>query len=140
MRLLVVEDDLMIVRAMRDGLIGAGFAVDGVHDGRSAELALGNGVYDLVVLDLGLPAKHGLTVLVSLRRSGNNVPVIIATARDAVADRIAGLNAGAETICSSPSIWTNWSPACGLCYAVMRARVPTRWSRAPSRWTWYAVS
>ena len=102
MRLLVVEDDPMIARAMRDGLIGAGFAVDAVHDGYAAELALGNGVYDLVVLDLGLPSKDGLAVLASLRRSGNHVPVIIATARDAVADRIAGLNAGADDYLLKP--------------------------------------
>jgi len=102
MRLLVVEDDLMIARAMRDGLLGAGFAVDEVSDGHAAELALGNGVYDLVVLDLGLPTKDGLAVLASLRRSGNHIPVIIATARDAVADRIAGLNAGADDYLLKP--------------------------------------
>jgi len=102
MRLLVVEDDLMIARAMRDGLLGAGFAVDGVSDGQAAELALGNGVYDLVVLDLGLPAKDGLAVLMSLRSRGNHVPVIIATARDAVSDRIAGLNAGADDYLLKP--------------------------------------
>jgi len=102
MRLLVVEDDLMIARAMRDGLLGAGFAVDAVSDGHAAELALGNGVYDLVVLDLGLPIKDGLAVLVSLRRSGNHIPVIITTARDAVSDRIAGLNAGADDYLLKP--------------------------------------
>ena len=57
MRILLVEDDVMIGRAVRKGLIQAGFAVDWVTDGHAAELSLGNGVYDLAVLDLGLPRK-----------------------------------------------------------------------------------
>ena len=102
MRLLVVEDDPMIGRAIRQGLVAAGYAVDWAEDGRIAELALANGVYDLVVLDLGLPARDGMTVLEQLRRSGNHVPVIIVTARDAVDQRIAGLNAGADDYLLKP--------------------------------------
>ena len=102
MRLLVVEDDPMIGRAIRQGLVAAGYAVDWAEDGRIAELALANGVYDLVVLDLGLPARDGMTVLEELRRSGNHVPVIIVTARDAVDQRIAGLNAGADDYLLKP--------------------------------------
>ncbi|CAN5754417.1 response regulator [soil metagenome] len=102
MRLLVVEDDPMIGRAIRQGLVAAGYAVDWAEDGRIAELAMANGVYDLVVLDLGLPARDGMTVLEQLRRCGNHVPVIIVTARDAVDQRIAGLNAGADDYLLKP--------------------------------------
>jgi len=62
-RLLLVEDDTMLGRAMRQGLADAGFAVDWVTDGRAAELALANGVYDLALLDLGVPGKDGMTLL-----------------------------------------------------------------------------
>ena len=102
MRLLLIEDDTMIGRAARQGLGDAGFAVDWVMDGNAAERALANDVYDLAVLDQGLPGQDGMTVLKSLRRSGNAVPVLIATARDAVSDRIAGLNAGADDYVLKP--------------------------------------
>jgi DNA-binding response OmpR family regulator len=102
MRLLLVEDDPMIGRAVRQGLGDAGFAVDWVTDGRSAELALGNGVYDLAVLDLGLPGKDGMAVLRELRARRETLPVLVATARDAVPDRIAGLNAGADDYVLKP--------------------------------------
>lgn len=102
MRLLLIEDDTMIGRAARQGLGDAGFAVDWVMDGHAAERALANDVYDLAILDLGLPGQDGMTVLQGLRRSGNAVPVLIATARDAVSDRIAGLNAGADDYVLKP--------------------------------------
>ena len=102
MRLLLVEDDHMIGRAVRQGLGDAGFAVDWVMDGNAAERALANGVYDLALLDLGLPGQDGMAVLKLLRRGGNSVPVLIVTARDAVADRIAGLNAGADDYVLKP--------------------------------------
>lgn len=102
MRLLLVEDDTMIGRAMRQGLGDAGFTVDWVMDGRAAERAIGNGVYDLALLDLGLTGQDGMEVLHRLRRRGNAIPVLIVTARDAVADRIAGLNAGADDYVLKP--------------------------------------
>ncbi|MGH6625393.1 MAG: response regulator [Burkholderiaceae bacterium] len=102
MRLLLVEDDTMIGRAVRQGLSNAGFAVDWVQDGRAAELALGNGVYQLALLDLGLPGKDGMAVLQSLRARGDATPVLIVTVRDAVAQRIAGLNAGADDYVLKP--------------------------------------
>jgi DNA-binding response OmpR family regulator len=102
MRLLLVEDDAMIGRAMRQGLGDAGFTVDWVTDGRAAELALANGVYELAVLDLGLPGKDGMTVLRELRARRDSLPVLIVTARDAVADRIAGLNEGADDYVLKP--------------------------------------
>jgi DNA-binding response OmpR family regulator len=102
MRLLLIEDDPMIGRAMREGLRHAGFATDWVTDGRAAELALANGVYDLAILDLGLPEKDGMTLLRELRARRDQLPVLVATARDAVADRIAGLNAGADDYVLKP--------------------------------------
>ena len=76
MRILLVEDDAMIGESVRVGLRRDGFTVDWVRDGRAAELALANGVYDLMLLDLGLPKKDGLEVLKSLRRQGNRTPEI----------------------------------------------------------------
>ncbi|MEO7056012.1 MAG: response regulator [Caldimonas sp.] len=102
MRILLVEDDAMVGKALAVGLVRAGFAVDWVTDGRSAELALQNGVYDLAVLDLGLPRKDGMAVLATLRASGNAVPVLIASARDTVEDRIGGLEAGADDYLLKP--------------------------------------
>lgn len=102
MRLLVIEDDDMIGSAARKGLAQAGFAVDWVNDGRSAELALGNGVYDLAILDLGLPGRDGLSILTALRGMGDPMPVLIASARDTVSDRIAGLESGADDYLLKP--------------------------------------
>jgi len=101
-RLLLVEDDTMLGRGMRQGLSDAGFAVDWVTDGRAAELALANGVYDLALLDLGLPGKDGMALLAELRGRHDALPVLIVTARDSVADRIAGLNAGADDYVLKP--------------------------------------
>jgi DNA-binding response OmpR family regulator len=102
MRVLVVEDDPMIGRAVADGLQGDGYAVDWVRDGEAAELALKHGPYDLAVLDLGLPRKDGFEVLKSLRRARIEVPMLIITARDAVADRVAGLDHGADDYLVKP--------------------------------------
>ena len=102
MRLLLVEDDGMIGRSVRQGLHQDGFSVDWVQDARSAELALDNAVYDLLLLDLGLPKKDGLDVLRGLRKRGDKIPVLILTARDAVADRVKGLDAGADDYLVKP--------------------------------------
>lgn len=102
MRLLLVEDDPMIGEGVRTGLQQDGFAVDWVQDGRAAELALETTPYDTLLLDLGLPRKDGLNVLASLRRRGNAIPVLILTARDAVADRVKGLDAGADDYLVKP--------------------------------------
>ena len=102
MRILLVEDDAMVGAAVKKGLAGAGFAVDWVQDGHAAELAAATSVYDLAILDLGLPRKDGLAVLGELRKAGNRIPVLVATARDAVQDRIQGLNAGADDYLLKP--------------------------------------
>lgn len=102
MRLLLIEDDIMISQAVCKGLRQDGFSVDWVADGLAGERALQNGVYDLLLLDLGIPRKDGIGVLSSLRQQGNAIPVLILTARDAVADRVNGLNAGADDYVVKP--------------------------------------
>ena len=102
MRILLIEDDTMIGKAVQQGLTQAGFVVDWATDGNVAELALANGVYDLAVLDLGLPKKDGMAVLAALRSKGDSMPILIASARDTVRDRIAGLEAGADDYLLKP--------------------------------------
>lgn len=102
MRVLLVEDDEMIGDSLRKGLRGEGFTVDWVRDGRDAELALETTEYALVLLDLGLPRKDGLTVLRDWRQRGNAVPVLVLTARDAVPDRVKGLDSGADDYLVKP--------------------------------------
>lgn len=102
MRLLLVEDDAMIGDAVLDALRADHYAVDWVRDGAMADTALRTGSYDLVVLDLGLPRRDGLEVLRALRARQVTTPVLITTARDAVGDRIAGLDAGADDYVLKP--------------------------------------
>ncbi|HTP47283.1 MAG TPA: response regulator transcription factor [Casimicrobiaceae bacterium] len=102
MRVLLAEDDPMIGASVRQGLGQDGFTVDWVADGRDAELALAEGVHDALLLDLGLPKRAGLEVLAAMRRRGDARPVLILTARDALADRVAGLDAGADDYMVKP--------------------------------------
>jgi two-component system response regulator QseB len=92
----------MIAEGVRKALRGEGFAVDWVQDGEAALTAAGSETYDLVLLDLGLPKRDGLEVLRALRARGNALPVLIVTARDAVADRVKGLDAGADDYLVKP--------------------------------------
>ena len=102
MRLLLTEDDAMIGEAVQRGLRQLGFALDWVRDGAAAEQALALEPYDLLLLDLGLPRKSGLELLRDLRRRGAGIPVVILTARDAMTDRVAGLDAGADDYVVKP--------------------------------------
>lgn len=102
MRLLLVEDDPMIGEAVLDLLRAEHYAVDWVRDGDMADTVLHSHAYDLVVLDLGLPRRDGLDVLRALRARLDRTPVLIATARDAKPDRIAGLDAGADDYVLKP--------------------------------------
>lgn len=102
MRLLLVEDDAMIGEAVLQVLRAEHYAVDWVRDGAMADAALKSEHYDLVLLDLGLPRRDGLDVLRALRQRRATVPVLVATARDGVADRIAGLDAGADDYVLKP--------------------------------------
>jgi two-component system response regulator QseB len=102
MRLLLVEDDTMIGDAVRTGLRQDGFTVDWARDAEAGDTALKVEDYALLLLDLGLPRKSGLDWLRGLRQRGNRIPVLILTARDAVADRVAGLDGGADDYLVKP--------------------------------------
>ena len=102
MRVLLVEDDQMIAEAVRTALDQDGHVVDWVRDGSAASAALRAARFDLVLLDLGLPRRSGLEVLTELRERHDATPVIIVTARDDVASRIAGLDAGADDYLVKP--------------------------------------
>lgn len=102
MRLLLVEDDPLLGDGIRVGLSQAGFVVDWVKDGVAAKLALQAETYALVVLDLGLPRLSGSELLKWLRGTGKDIPVLILTARDTVADRVGGLDAGADDYLVKP--------------------------------------
>lgn len=102
MRILFVEDDAVLGEAVHDHMCRAGHAVDWFRTGQDADLALDTVNYDLVLLDLGLPDASGFDVLKLWRARKNTTPVIIATARDRIDDRIEGLNAGADDYLVKP--------------------------------------
>ncbi len=102
MRILLIEDDPMIGEAVSMALKDAAYAVDWVKDGVTASRVLEHGEHQAMLLDLGLPRRDGLEVLRRLRQAGNRIPVIVITARDAVEDRILGLDIGADDYLVKP--------------------------------------
>ena len=102
MRILLAEDDAMLGDGLRAGLRQAGFQVDWVRDGSAAERELASGVYAAGVLDLGLPLKDGLDVLKDLRARKVMTPILVLTARDAIPDRVMGLDTGADDYVIKP--------------------------------------
>ena len=102
MRILLAEDDTLLGDGLRAGLRQAGFQVDWVRDGLAAERELRAQAYAAAVLDLGLPGMDGMDVLASVRRTGVTLPVLVLTARDAVPDRIKGLDTGADDYVVKP--------------------------------------
>lgn len=102
MRILLVEDDALLGDGLRAGLRQQGFLVDWVRDGDAAERELRAQPYAAAVLDLGLPRKGGLDVLTGVRGAGVTLPVLVLTARDAVSDRVRGLDAGADDYVVKP--------------------------------------
>jgi DNA-binding response OmpR family regulator len=102
MRILLVEDDLLLGDGLRARLRQLGFLVDWVQDGAAAERELLAGHHAAAVLDLGLPRKDGMDVLAALRRAGMTIPILVLTARDAVVDRIRGLDLGADDFVVKP--------------------------------------
>jgi len=102
MRILLVEDDPMIGEAVSTALKDAAYAVDWVRDGRTASQTLETAEHQAVLLDLGLPGRHGLEVLRRLRQHDGTLPVIVITARDGVEDRIRGLDLGADDYLVKP--------------------------------------
>lgn len=102
MRVLLVEDDPLLGDGVQVGLSQAGYTVDWLEQGAAARHALTHERFDLLVLDLGLPDEDGLSLLRWLRANGNTLPVLVLTARDAVADRVAGLDSGADDYLVKP--------------------------------------
>ncbi|AFL76261.1 response regulator [Thiocystis violascens] len=102
MRILIVEDDRLLGAGLQTGLAQDGYLADWVHSADPAEHALRVEHFDVMVLDLGLPGRDGLTLLRDLRRQGIDLPILILTARDAIADKVAGLDAGADDYLVKP--------------------------------------
>lgn len=126
MRLLLAEDDIMLGEALQEALMKQGFVVDWMKDGHSALHALQSEHFDLAILDLGLPRRDGMEVLSELRKQGSDLPVLILTARDALASRVAGLDAGADDYLLKPFDMAELS-------ARLRALLRRRSGRAQAR-------
>lgn len=102
MRLLLVEDDLQLIEELKQALMQAGFVIDTSNDGINGEFLGDTEPYDAVILDLGLPERPGLEVLQHWRERGNDVPVLILTARGAWHEKVDGFKAGADDYLSKP--------------------------------------
>jgi DNA-binding response OmpR family regulator len=112
MRVLLVEDDDLIGCGIEAGLRQAGFTVDWARDGHKASLALDTTSYELLLLDLGLPRVSGMDLLKRLRDAGKDMPVLVLTARGTVADRVGGLEAGADDYLGKPFDLTELTARC----------------------------
>lgn len=102
MRLLLVEDDELLGKGLKSGLGQAGYQVEWLQDGTHASQALMNEKFDLIVLDLMLPGESGISVLTKARKAGTDTPILLLTARDAVSDRVEGLDNGADDYLTKP--------------------------------------
>ncbi|MEV7867624.1 response regulator transcription factor [Streptomyces sp. NPDC088124] len=102
MRLLIVEDEKRLAVSLAKGLTAEGFAVDVVHDGLEGLHRAGEGVYDLVVLDIMLPGMNGYRVCAALRAAGHDVPILMLTAKDGEYDEAEGLDTGADDYLTKP--------------------------------------
>ncbi|MDF7647237.1 two-component system response regulator PmrA [Candidatus Pantoea formicae] len=102
MKLLIVEDDALLQSGLAQALSAQGYAIDCASTAAESNAFLRSGQYSLIVLDLGLPDRDGATLLRQWRRDGINVPVLILTARDALEDRVDGLDAGADDYLVKP--------------------------------------
>ena len=105
-RVLVVEDEHKVATALREGLEGEGYVVCVEESGESAFFRATHESFDLILLDLGLPGRDGLQIMTALRQGGDVTPIIILTARDAVVDRVAGLDGGADDYLAKPFAFT----------------------------------
>lgn len=102
MRILLVEDDMMIGESLQRALHKSGYAVDWLKDGTDVEMCLQDNDYALMILDLGLPGKNGFSILSDIRKKENYIPVLILTARDSISDRVSGLDMGADEYMLKP--------------------------------------
>jgi two-component system OmpR family response regulator len=121
MRALLVEDDVLVASGIKLGLVQAGYAVDWAGTAERALDLLAQGVFDIAVVDLGLPAMDGFALTQSLRRDGHTFPVLILSARDALNDRVQGLDDGADDYLVKP---------CALPELLARMRALLRRSQA----------
>lgn len=133
MRILLVEDDHLIGDGIKRGLTKQGFTVDWVQDADSAEAALKTDTFDIIVLDIGLPRVSGLDFLKKIRSQKNQIPVLLLTARNAVDDRILGLDTGADDYLTKPF-------ALGEVAARLRALQRRSQGRAESVLTWHQLT
>ena len=113
MRILLAEDELEAARLLAKGLREQSYAVDVVADGEAAAFQASINDYDLLILDLRLPVKDGFEVCRELRANGAQMPILLLTARDAVQDRIAGLDFGADDYLTKPFDVHELSAGCG---------------------------
>lgn len=102
MRILLVEDDVMIGEELQRSLRKSGYSVDWLQSGLDVDFSLQSEDYSLLILDLGLPNKDGISILKDLRKSKNEIPVLVLTARDGVSDKVMGLDAGADEYMLKP--------------------------------------
>jgi CheY-like chemotaxis protein len=116
-KILLIEDEAKTARAVLNGLKAEGFAPAWAETGEDGFFLLNSEHFDVVVLDWMLPGRSGLEVLKTVRAKDSKTPVLLLTARDALEDRVAGLDSGGTIISSSPSLWPNWRQGCGHSYA-----------------------
>jgi two-component system copper resistance phosphate regulon response regulator CusR len=102
MRILVVEDDRKIAKALVEGLEGNSYSVAVAHTGEDGFFRANSEPFDLIILDVMLPGRNGIEVLSAIRRQGPKIPVLLLTARDAIEDRVLGLDAGADDYLVKP--------------------------------------
>jgi len=146
MRILVVEDDALVADAIRRGLAKAGYAVDHVGSAEQATSAMESESFDLAVVDIGLPGTDGLTLLQRMRRTGTALPVLILTARDALADRVSALDLGADDYLVKPFALPELAARCralirrsksnsdsGITIGPLHLDIPRRETRVQSR-------
>lgn len=122
MKLLIVEDQPKTGQYLRQGLTEAGFTTELVADGTSGQHLALTGAYDLLILDVMLPGRDGWQILQAVRTAGLDIPVLFLTARDAVEDRVHGLELGADDYLVKPFAFSNCWRACAACCAVAAAR------------------
>ena len=102
LRILLVEDEARLRESIKQGLVEEGFSVEGAESAEAAEAIIASGPLDLLVLDLQLPGKSGIELLREMRAAGKQTPVLILTARGALEDRVAGLDAGGDDYLAKP--------------------------------------
>ena len=122
MRILVVEDEISLANSLVRLLTGASYQAEAVHDGDSGLAYAGSGQYDAMILDVMLPGQDGYQVAAALRKAGNDIPILMLTARETVADKVQGLDSGADDYLTKPF---------GMMELVARVKARLRASAAP---------